>query len=101
MSEEILRFASFNHKGLEQLYRLDRKRGVPPQLVDKLLKLLLAIETADSLQQLTRFPGWRLHQLKGNLGGMLRLTVSGNWRLIFRYHPHTNSGSGVDLIDYY
>jgi hypothetical protein len=34
---------------------------------DKLRKLLLAIETAVTPDQLNRFPGWKLHPLKGEL----------------------------------
>jgi hypothetical protein len=34
---------------------------------DKLRKLLFALETAETLEQLGRFPGWKLHPLKGDL----------------------------------
>jgi len=43
--------------------------------------LLFALETAEMLDQLGRFPGWKLHPLKGDLKGFWRLTVTGNWRL--------------------
>ncbi len=75
--------------------------GVPPVVAEKLRKLLLAIETADALDQLGRFPGWRLHPLKGDLKGFWSLTVTGNWRLIFRYDEETNTASEIDLIDYH
>ena len=29
------------------------------------------------------------------------LTVTGNWRLIFRYSEGTNTASEIDLIDYH
>ena len=47
-------------------------------MVDKLRKLLLALQTADSLSQVGRFPGWKLHALKGELKGLWSLTVTGN-----------------------
>jgi proteic killer suppression protein len=74
---------------------------VPPAVAEKLRKLLLAIETADTLDQLGRFPGWRLHPLKGDLKGFWSLTVTGNWRLIFHYDEETNTASEIDLIDYH
>ena len=46
-------------------------------------------------------PGWRLHPLKGDLKGFWSLTVTGNWRLIFRYDERTNTASDIDLIDYH
>ena len=50
---------------------------------------------------LTRFPGWKLHALKGDLKGLWSLTVTGNWRLIFRYDERTNTAGDFDLIDYH
>jgi plasmid maintenance system killer protein len=29
------------------------------------------------------------------------LTVTGNWRLIFRYDEPTNTASDLDLVDYH
>jgi proteic killer suppression protein len=66
-----------------------------------LRKLLLAIETADSLDQLNLFPGWKLHPLKGDLKGFWSLTVTGNWRMIFRYDEGRNTARDIDLIDYH
>ncbi len=93
--------AGFSHKGLKQLYEDGNARGVPSEMVDKLRKLLLALETADDLGQVSRFPGWKLHPLKGSLRGFWSLTVTGNWRLIFQYNGETNTASEVDLIDYH
>jgi toxin HigB-1 len=67
----------------------------------KLRKLLLALETAETLAQLGRFPGWKLHSLKGDRQGLRSLTVTGNWRLIFRYDEKTNTASDINLIDYH
>jgi len=69
-------------------------------MADKLRKLLFALETAQTLDQLGRFPGWKLHPLKGELKEFWSLTVTGNWRLIFRYDRETNAATEIDLIDY-
>ena len=89
------------HKGLRQLYEDQNARSVPQAMAEKLSKLLFAIETAESLEQLGRFPGWKLHPLKGNLKGFWSLTVTGNWRLIFRYDENSNAAGDIDLIDYH
>ena len=91
----------FRNKGLRQLYEDENARSVAPAMAEKLSKLLFAIETAESLEQLGRFPGWKLHPLKGDLKGLWSLTVTGNWRLIFRYDEQTNTASDIDLIDYH
>jgi len=74
----------FRHKELKQLHSDESAKGVPPAMADKLRKLLLTLETADDFDQVSRFPGWKLHPLKGDLKGYWSLTVKGNWRLVFR-----------------
>ena len=96
-----MRLARFRHKGLRQLYEDDNAKGVPAAMSDKLRKLLFALETAQTLDQLGRFPGWKLHPLKGELKEFWSLTVTGNWRLIFRYDRETNAATEIDLTDYH
>src|SRR5271157_3425677 len=96
-----LMIAHFRHKGLRHLFEEENAKGVPSAMADKLRKLLFALETAEMLEQLGRFPGWKLHPLKGDLKGSWSLTVTGNWRLIFRYDEQTNTASDIDLIDYH
>ena len=57
----------FRHKGLKQLHEDSNAKGIRPGMADKLRKLLFALETAETLAQLGRFPGWKLHPLKGDL----------------------------------
>ncbi|HLN02327.1 MAG TPA: type II toxin-antitoxin system RelE/ParE family toxin [Bryobacteraceae bacterium] len=96
-----MQLAGFRHKGLRKLHANDNAKGVPAAMADKLRKLLFALETANSLEQVSRFPGWKLHPLKGAWKEFWSLTVTGNWRLIFRYDHETNSASDIDLIDYH
>jgi proteic killer suppression protein len=96
-----MRLARFRHKGLRQLHEDDDAKGVPAAMADKLRKLLLALETAETLDQVGRFPGWKLHPLKGELKQFWSLTVTGNWRLIFRHDRETNTAADIDLIDYH
>lgn len=77
------------------------RTATPRDMADKLTKLLFALETADEIDQVGRFPGWRLHPLKGELNGFWSMTVTGNWRLIFRYDENTSTASDIDLIDYH
>ncbi|MGI2029571.1 type II toxin-antitoxin system RelE/ParE family toxin [Endozoicomonas acroporae] len=40
------------------------------------------------------FPGYRLHQLKGERQGIWSVTVSGNWRVTFRL-----TQAGVEIVN--
>jgi len=44
-------------------------------------------------------PGSRLHELKGDQEGVWFVTVSGNWRITFRFTG--GNAHDVDLIDYH
>ncbi len=44
-------------------------------------------------------PGYRLHRLRGNLRGFWSITVSGNWRIVFR--SDGGNALDIDLIDYH
>ena len=91
----------FRHRGLQALHHDDDPKRVPTAMADKLRNILFALETAESLDQVSRFPGWRLHPLKGGLKGWWSLTVTGNWRLVFRYDAKTNTATDIDLVDYH
>ena len=44
-------------------------------------------------------PGYRLHPLKGRLAGLWSVSISGNWRIVFRFDG--NDAHDVDLVDYH
>ena len=50
-------------------------------------------------QEVGLFPGWRLHPLKGDLKGFWSVTITGNWRLIFRFED--GDAFDLDLVDYH
>jgi proteic killer suppression protein len=90
---------SFRHKGLERLYSHDDTRRLPAELVARLRRVLAALDTAADIADLRLFPGWRVHELKGELRGHWSVSVSGNWRVVFRFHA--GDASEVNLIDYH
>jgi proteic killer suppression protein len=85
---------SFRHKGLEAFFRSGSKAGIQPAHAEKLRRQLSALEFAKRAQDMNA-PGWRLHSLKGELRGFHSVTVSGNWRVIFRFQ-----NADVELVDY-
>jgi toxin HigB-1 len=90
---------SFRHKGLKRLYERGERRDVPASLIQRLTDVLLAIDEAQRPQEVGLFPGWRLHPLKGDLKGFWSVSVSGNWRVIFRFEK--GDAFDVDLVDYH
>ena len=90
---------SIRHKGLRRLYEEDDSRGVQAAFADKLRDMLHALDAAATIDEVETVPGWRLHPLKGDLRGYWSLSVSGNWRLVFRFAD--GDAFDLDLTDYH
>jgi proteic killer suppression protein len=89
---------SFRHRGLKRLYERGERRHLRPDQVDKIERILARLDEAGDVSNMD-LPGFRLHPLKGDLAGFWAVTVSANWRVIFRFadgHAHD-----VDLVDYH
>ena len=89
---------SFRHKGLKLLFEAGDRRKVLPGHADRIERILARLDEA-TLPEHMRLPGFRLHPLKGGLAGFWAVSVSGNWRLIFRFEG--TDAVDVDLIDYH
>ena len=89
---------SFRHRGLQRFYDSDDPSRIGAALRAKVRRVLSALDAAESPQALD-MPGFRLHRLKGGLEGFWSVTVSGNWRVIFRFED--GNGFDVDLLDYH
>lgn len=85
---------SFRHAGLQAFYETGSKAGIRPDHAPRLKRILGVMDAALHLSQVD-MPGFRLHKLSGNLSGFWAVTVSGNWRVIFRFE-----NGEVELVDY-
>jgi toxin HigB-1 len=90
--------SSFRHKGLKQLFELERSKAISPDLVNRVKIILDYLDAADTIHDMN-VPGLRLHELKGSRKDTWSVTVSGNWRLTFRFHD--GDSHDVDLEDYH
>ncbi len=66
--------------------------------VEKIEVILADLDAAGSIEHMKR-PGYRLHQLTGNLKGFHAVVVSGNWRITFRFEE--GDVFDADLVDYH
>jgi proteic killer suppression protein len=89
---------SFRNKGLKLLYEKGDRRRVPSEYADKVERILARLDEATEPGNMN-LPGFRLHLLKGDLAGYRSISVSGNWRIIFRFDGA--NVCDVDLIDYH
>lgn len=85
---------SFQHKGLRAFYETGSTRGIRADHAKRLGRLLPYLNRATTPVDVD-LPGWRLHPLKGDLDQYWSVTISGNWRVIFRFDD-----TDVELVDY-
>ena len=88
----------FRHRGLERLFERGDRKGIPPNLVAKIERVLARLDEATEHGHMN-LPGFALHPLKGNLAGFWSVRVSGNWRIVFRFDGR--DVRDVDLVDYH
>jgi len=89
---------SFRHRGLRRFFEDDDRRRLPPEQAEKVAVILARLDAAGQIGEIN-VPGFRLHRLAGRLKGFWSVTVSANWRIVFRFED--GNALDVDLVDYH
>lgn len=89
---------SFRHKGLKRFFRKGDARGIQAQQAARIARILDLLDNATAAEQLN-IPGYSLHPLKGDRQSEWAMTVSGNWRITFRFEGE--DAVDVNLEDYH
>jgi proteic killer suppression protein len=86
----------FKNKNLRKLFEDGTDRKIPPELRNKLLGLLDHLDSASDKSDLN-IAGF--HELKGDRKGTYSWSVTGNYRLTFRFED--GEAFDIDLKDYH
>ena len=89
------------HKGLTRLYAEGNPKGVPPDTVDKLRKMLAFLDDMQEPEELRALPSWKVHTLTGDRKGTWSLSVTRNRRLTFRIDAAEQEICDLNLEDYH
>ena len=89
------------HKGLKRLYAEDNAKGVPPDTLDKLRKMLAFLDDTEAPEELRALPSWKVHALTGDRKGTWSLSVTHNRRLTFRIDTAEQEICDLNLEDYH
>ena len=96
-----MKIRNFLHKGLKRLYSEDGAKGVPPDAVDKLRKMLAYLDDMENPEELWALASWKAHMLTGDRKGTWSLSVTRNRRLTFRIDSADHEICDVNLEDYH
>lgn len=90
--------ASIRHKGLWLLWAKNDASKLPSRQVNKIKYVLTLLHAAEKVEDMN-YPGARLHLLKQDLKDYWSVTVTGNYRVIFRFED--GNAYLVDYVDYH
>jgi proteic killer suppression protein len=96
-----VRIRNFVHKGLKKLYAEDSAKGVPPDTVDKVRKMLAFLDDMQDPEELRAPAAWKVHTLTGDRKGTRSLSVTRNRGLTFRIDTVEREIYDVNLEDYH
>ncbi|WP_275100308.1 type II toxin-antitoxin system RelE/ParE family toxin [Sedimenticola hydrogenitrophicus] len=85
---------SFRLKGLANFFKSGSTAGIQVAHAKRLRLILGRLNAASSTKDMD-LPGLRLHELTGNRSGIWSVTVSGNWRVTFRF-----DGEDAEVVNY-
>jgi proteic killer suppression protein len=84
----------FKHKGLAKFFETGSRAGIQAQQAERLRLILGRLSAATGPRDMA-LPGLDLHPLKGDRKGTWAVSVSGNWRVTFKF-----LGKDADSVDY-
>ena len=89
---------TWKHKGLRRFFETGSKAGIKPEYERRLKIILQRLHASVSPEDMDT-PGMQFHALLGDLKGYYAVSVSGNWRIIFRFNQqHVED---LDYVDYH
>lgn len=89
---------SIRHKGLRNYYSEGDASKLPAQHLSKIKRILTALDAVTSEIDILAL-GSGIHPLKGDYKEFWSISVTGNYRIIFRFQPP--DVYDVDYLDYH
>jgi len=89
---------SFHHKGLESFFSRGSYKAIPAQYSSRIERILDRLDAAVVPEDMD-LTGFKFHELKGKQKGVYAVSISGNWRITFKFN--IEGVIEVDLEDYH
>ena len=89
---------TWKHKGLRLFFETGNKSGIVASHERKLKIILRRLSSAIKPEDMNT-PGMQFHKLLGTYSGYFSVSVSGNWRIIFKFNAQ--NAEQVDYVDYH
>ena len=90
---------SFADRYTERLFNREAVRRFPADLLQTMLRKLVALDAAEALEDLRVPPGNRLEKLKGRRSGQYSIRINDQWRICFGWRD--DDAHEVEIVDYH
>ncbi len=90
---------SFKDPEAELIFKRERSRKLPRNILRPALKKILVLDAADALTDLRIPPGNRLEKLSGDRKGQHSIRINDQWRICFRWK--NGDALNVEIADYH
>ena len=90
---------SWKGTAAEAIFKGERPKGFPPDVVDAARRRLARLDAATTLQDLRSPPGNKLHALAADRKGQWAIWVNGQFRLCFVWG--SQGPEAVEIVDYH
>lgn len=90
---------SFRDRDTERLFQREPVRRFPADLRRVMLRKLVIVDAAESLEDLRSPPGNRLEKLSGDRQGQHSIRVNDQWRICFTWAE--GNAHHVEIVDYH
>lgn len=91
---------TIKHKGVRRLVEAYDRSGLPAAYCERINKILAFLRGCKDANELTDFPLWNIHQLKGDRYPSWSISVSRNYRITF-FINEANEIEDIDYEDYH
>ena len=90
---------SFGNPITERLWSRERTKKLDPRIERTVLRKLVMLDAAETLDDLRVPPGNRLEALRGDRAGQHSIRINQQWRICFTW---TSAGpNNVEIVDYH
>jgi toxin HigB-1 len=90
---------SFRDRDAERLFKRERIRRLPPELLRVALRKLILLDAATSLLDLRVPPANHLEKRAGDRTGQHSIRINEQWRICFRWSG--GDAHDVEIVDYH
>ena len=96
-----MKIRNIKHKGLKNFVTKGIGKGMPADKQAHIAQIVTYLAEIEEIEEFFALKKWRAHKLTGDRSNSYALSVSGNYRITFKYDAKENELYDLDYEDYH